>query len=367
MVTTIVPSANDVGAVAGDGRVPTEDSNTAQHNAHSPFFSRIRYAANLTLAQFSPGGVISGFDFSSGDATSVVITSGEATIEGYHIVEDSTLAGVLTPSTFNWVFLALTKSGGLVTGIELQVATSGSYLAELFATPGDAILLFVLETNLTVIVDTLDFRTSPGPVMIGQYIGDDAAVRTIDLGFRPKLVKLTKLAADPHLVAWSGVAWPFPSGEQFGLYHFERAPGAGMVTGHSTSPELRPKLEENGFSIEDGPGVVAPGGVLRGVVLAFDPPSIFTDTVFTTAVAVTGALIGDAVLVNFAAAGLASGIILQGNVDVNGSVNVRMKNPGVNVNMGPADLIVTVFPQGGTGANYKLNELGASYYFTAWY
>ena len=169
------------------------------------------------------------------------------------------------------------------------------------------------------------------------------------------------------------MAWPQSSEVegavfQFGLYHYERRTGAGLATGMSDDRELRPQLEDVGFSIEDGPGIVAPGGVLQRTVV-FDPPAIAADGSTFTDVTVTGAKVDDAVIVNFAAQ-LGLPVMIDGAVISDNTVRVMFRNVNVVfLQILPSDnLIVTVLTQTSAAVNeYKLNQNGASYYFTAWY
>lgn len=361
MVQTVFPSANDVGPVEGDGRVPTEDTITALQDSSYPQISRHRNPAE----QVGSGGVVSGFGVDSITGLVVTLEAGRMILRGYDCADSATfVTPALTASTFNWVFLALTKSVGLVTGFEVQVTTSATYAAALASLPADSILLFMFQTDATDVILTLDYRGSPSNVMAGSYIGDGAATRTIDLGVRPKLVCLNKLTA-PRLTCWSEMLWPFPTSNQYGLFHYERATGSGLATGLSMSRENRPQLEANGFSIEDGPATVAPGGVLMDRS-TFDPPNIVAGGTQQTPITVTGATVNDAAMANFQAAAI-NQIVLSAEVTAPDTVTVTfINNDSSDHNLPSAELIVTVFTKP-DALDYELNTLNSFYFFTAWF
>lgn len=360
MADTIFPSENDVGTVTGAGNTPTEGNLTKL----SDTFGDSRYKDDQRVGA---GGVLSGFGFSSGSATSVTLTSGTAVIRGHHVTEDTSISGTLTASTFNYVFLALTKSGGLVTGIELQVRTAATFDTALASVPDDSILLFVFETDGSSIVNQYDLRTHPSDAVVGMYIGDNASTRTFNLGFRPKMVQIQRFTT-PRFVAFSEMPNPRPSeATNYGLYAFERTDGAGCAVGLANDRTIRPRLEANGFSVDASAGSIAPGGILRAVDASYDPPSINNGTTHTRAVTVTGALVGDVAIANHATA---AALLLNIKAVVTGADTVTVyftNTSGAAINPSASDLIVAVICQGGTPNAYRLNEISAVYVFTAWY
>lgn len=359
MATKIFPSLNDVGVSAGDGNICSEDNLSAWRGEHLNTIYR-----NGEL--FGAGGVVSGFDYNTGTATSLTLNAGVAIIRGFRVETTSTITGTLTASTYNYVFLALTKSGGLVTGVELAVRTAATYDTALASIPDDSILLGVFQTDGSTITNQFDFRTPPSNCMVGFYIGDDAATRTIDIGFRPKQVMLQRTST-PQFIAWSHVPYVRAGTPKIGMYATSMVDDGGCGVALSTGRDTRPQLEENGFSVEDGPGTIAPGAIMRSVETSYDPPTINNATIATKTIAVGGARVGDTAIASHADIALRM-LTMDAIVTSSGIVTCYIKNQsGASINPAAADLIVTVIGQGGTGAGHKLNELNVPYYFIAWY
>lgn len=357
MADKIFPSKNDVGPVAGDGRIATEASLADWRNSAAAPFSHYRDGE-----QVSPGGVLSGFDFSSGTAISVTLTAGTAVIEGYKVEDTDTIVGTLTASLFNFVFLALTKSSGLVTGLELQVRTAATFDAALASVPPDAILIWCFETDAGVIVTQFDFRAMESGVISGSYIGDDAATRTINLGFRPKLVQIHRndeSGLAPKFVAQSPLAIPRASGQQSGL--FVAHPNYAVIT---NDPEHVPALVEDGFTIEDGPGTPEAPRWLEGSK-THDFPSLAGHGTLSTTITVTGARANDICVVDLSSLLATQPLILRAQVTSNDTVTIILLNASTgSVNVDSGTLSVGVHSK---VFEPKLNELNQIYYFVAWY
>ena len=364
MADKIFPSTNDVGPVAGDGRIATEVNLSDWRSSAAAILSHYRNGE-----QVSPGGVRSGFDFSSGAATSVTLTAGTAVIEGYKCEDTDTIVGTLTASLFNFVFLALTKSGGLVTGLELQVRTAATFDAALASVPADAILIWCFETDATDIVGQYDFRQVESGIVTGSYIGDDAATRTFNLGFRPKLVQVYR-NEDPKFVAQSALAVPRNitvegMDPQHGLFFGEAQMGFPAVSLITDDAELIPVITEEGFSVQDGPGTIAGPTILQEKA-TWNPGNVAADgasAVFP--VTVTGAKVGDHAI---AAHDQMDGnrITIVAEVTATDTVSVRLVNSGANaVDLDSGSLSVIVFVS--NLALWKLNELSQLYYFVAWF
>lgn len=354
MAQRIWPSENDVHDTSGGGRKPTEENLTMFRNAAAAQFSYYRDALG-TEEQVSAGGVLSGFDFSSGDATSIILTAGLATIEGYHVEDTSTISGTLVASMFNHVFLKLDKTADLVTGLSLNVQSVAGY-NDGITPPADSILLFVFETDATVIVNQYDFRTVGTNVITGHYIGDGAATRTFDLGFRPKLVQIHK-NEDPKFVANSPMPIPRQTGQNRGLFF-----GQNMVD-ITNDPELVPIIVANGFTVEDGPGTASVPVYLFNSK-TFDFPNIVGGASTSTTVTVTGAQVEDIVIVQFDN-WTTQGVTMHGSVTAPDTVTVYVFNAGgPAVDFASGTLKVGVFSEGFAPS---LNELNKFYFFNAWY
>lgn len=357
MADKIFPSTNDVGPVAGDGRIATESSLADWRNSAAALLSHYRNGE-----QVGAGGVISGFDFSSGTATSITLTAGTAVIRGYKVEDTDTIVGTLTASTFNFVFLALTKSGGLVTGLELQVRTAATFNTALASVPDDSILIWCFETDGSSIVTQYDFRKCPSNIMTGSYIGNDAATRTIDLGFRPKMVEIYRRDS-PGFVARSPLSIP-QLGTLAGLVIVDG--GSSNGTPFITSdPELVPILSEEGFTIEDGPGTLE-GVWLRGSK-TYDPPSTLDGNSWSTTVTVTGVSgVGSIATAEHENAVTAEWSVLA-VVSAADEVTVTFTNgSGVTKDLASGTLTAFVFETKPV-ALWKLNELNKTYFFIAWY
>jgi len=156
MATRIFPSENDVHDISGGGIKPTEANLTLLRNTAAAQISH--YRNSVGEEKVDAGGIITGFDFSSGTATSVTLTAGTATIEGFAIEETTTITGVLVANMFNYVFLTLDKSSGLVTDISLTVRSVAAFGSAL-TIPADSILIWVFETDATSIITQFDCRS----------------------------------------------------------------------------------------------------------------------------------------------------------------------------------------------------------------
>jgi hypothetical protein len=364
MADKIFPSTNDVGPVAGDGRIATEANLSDWRSSAAAILSHYRNGE-----QVSPGGVRSGFDFSSGTATSVTLTAGTAVIEGYKCEDTDTIVGTLTASLFNFVFLALTKSGGLVTGLELQVRTAATFDAALASVPADAILIWCFETDATDIVGQYDFRQVESGIVTGSYIGDDAATRTFNLGFRPKLVQVYR-NEDPRFIAQSPLAVPRNitvegMDPRHGLAIIDSG-GFGNATPFiSDDPELVPELHEDGFAVQDGPGTVQ--GVWLSGSKTHDPPNTANLAIWTTTVTVPGAASDGGICTAWFENAVQSDWTVEAFVSAADTVFVTFTNvSGGSLNLAEGELRVFCFEPAPV-ALWKLNELGQLYYFVAWF
>lgn len=372
MATRIFPSENDVHDISGSGRKPTEANLTLLRNTAAPQISH--YRNSLGEEKVDAGGIITGFDFSSGTATSVTLTAGTATIEGFAIEETTTITGVLTASMFNYVFLTLDKSSGLVTDISLTVRAVAAFGSAL-TIPADSILIWCFETDGTSIITQFDFRTAGTNVLQGSYTGDGAASRTFDLNFRPKMVHVYR-NEDNMFEAHSPIPVPRDTGQQDGLF-IGQVGFAQAIIRRTNDPELLPIIVENGFIVQDGPGGF-PGPIPLEATETFDPPFTGAGGSFTRIVAVPGALsVGSLVTADqtsmnatqadwefqgWNAAGSPSRVI---GVD---SVRVTFKNISAGSrDLGSGTLTTYVQEMSPLLTPWSLNELDKFYFFTAWF
>jgi hypothetical protein len=377
MADRIFPSENDVHDVSGGGRKPTEENLTLLRNTAAAQISF--YKETIGPESVGPGGVLTGYDFSAGTATSVTLTAGTATIQGFAIETTTTIVGVLTASLFNHVFLTLDKTLGLVTGISLTVVPVAGLNAAVIVPP-DSILLWVFETDGVNIITQFDFRSVGSNVLYGKYTGNGAASRTFDLGFRPKMVHVY-FNEDRNFVAQSPLAIPRQSGAfiQAGIFHGQTRHVGAIITDSpmsslmTSSPELVPLITKDGFSIEDGPGEFPSGGTWLTGNKTFDPPSTPAGGTFVTSVTVPGVRsIGSLVRANHPSLNVFTDWELQvgsGETKVTGidTVQVMYKNisPGIR-DVAIDTLIVHVFETASV-ALWSLNENVKQYFFIAWF
>lgn len=364
MSNIIWPTENDVGSTTGEGNTPTEEFLTRWKG--NTKLSRL-LAPTGSAKQIGQGGVVSGFGINASTATSLTLDPGVAIIRGYRAEEDTSLVGTLTASTFNFVFLALTKTSGLVTGLVITVVTGATFDTALSSVPDDSILLYVLETDGSSVINTYDLRVNPSDAMVGYYIGNSTSTRSFNLGFRPKQVKIQRFT-EPRFIVYSEMPNERPSAAaNFGHYIYERADGGGAKVAMSNQDRIRPLLTETGFFIDASTGDLAPGGVLEGSK-TYDPPSINANTQATTTVTVTGAKVGDTVVVSHPTIS-ATLLMMKAEVTAADTVTVYVLNHSTAlINAGSDTLTAHVICQGGTSANgYLLNELNAVYNFLAWY
>lgn len=361
MASRIWPTENDVHDVTGGGRKPTEENLTNFRRAATPQISQYRHTSGAEGSTDS-GGCISGFDFSSGSATSVTLTAGTATIEGFYIDRTTTISGTLVANQFNYVFLTLDKTASLVTGISLTVESVATFNAAI-TIPADSILLWCFETDGASIITQFDFRTSNSNAIYGFYIGDGAATRTINLGFRPKLVQVTK-NEEPRWISQSPLAEPRGSGQQRGVIWSEAQLNMPMFGHFTNDSELVPIITEDGFVVEDGPGTLACPVYGEGTLGPTGNFSIAGNTTRVDNVTVVGAQPGDACFATF------DNILSEVNI----SVEITALDTA-SVRLGNASSSATSLMNG----NYKvgvfmtsidlieMNELNSFYYFIAWF
>jgi len=366
MATRIFPSENDVHDVTGSGRKPTEANLTLLRNTAAPQISH--YRNPLGEEKVDAGGIITGFDFSAGTSTSVTLTAGTATIEGFAIEETTTIVGVLTANMFNYVFLTLDKSSGLVTDISLTVRPVAAFSSAV-TIPVDSILIWCFETDGAAIITQFDFRTAGTNVLTGSYTGNGAATRTFDIGFRPKMVHVYR-NEDATMVAQSPLAVPRGTGMQRGVFSGIPLAGHPMVHEFTNDPELVPIIVENGFTVEDGPGAI-PGPVFISASKTFQPPGlplgdILGDSIASTTFALVGAKVGDLAIAQHQSVTGVKTATCDAIVTAPDVVTGRILNTsGVTVNLASGKFNVGVFAT--AIVLPSLNELNKFYFFIAWF
>lgn len=356
MASRIFPSENDVHDTTGQGRKPTEANLIGLRSGGNKQFSHFRNGD-----QFGDGGVLSGFDFSAGTATSITLTAGTAMIQGYNVEESTTISGTLTASTFNFVFLTVDQTASKATDLSLSVITAATFNAAVTPPTDPSILLWCFETDGSSIITQFDFRQVGSGVITGSYVGDDAATRTINLGFRPKLVQVhcnEESSLRPKFMAQSPFAVPRVSGQQRGF--FMAHPNYCILT---NDPEHVPVLTEDGFTIQDGPATPeAPRWLEASAAHSFG--TINAGLTGTQNITVTGARADDIVVVDIDTWSSQSAIV-HGRVTSDDTVTVYVHNAGgSSINMSSGTLSVGVFQK---QFEPKLNQLNTVYYFTAWF
>jgi len=375
MATRIFPSENDVHDVSGGGLKPTEANLTLLRNTAAPQISH--YRNSVGEEKVDAGGIITGFDFSAGTATSITLTAGTATIEGFAIEETTTISGVLVANMFNYVFLTLDKVSTLVTDISLTVRSVAAFGSAL-TIPPDSILIWCFETDGAAIITQFDFRTAGTNVLQGSYTGDGAASRTFDLNFRPKMVHVYR-NEDNMFEAHSPIPTPRESGTQDGLF-IGQVGFAQAIIRRTNDPELLPIIVENGFTVEDGPAGF-PGPIPLEATEVFDPPSTAAGGFWTRTVAVPGALsvgslvTADQTSMNATQAdwefqgwnGAGGGAVVSRVIGVD-SVRVAFKNISAGIrDLGSGTLTTYVQEMSSLLTPWSLNELNKFYFFTAWF
>lgn len=355
MATRIFPSQNDVHDTTGQGRAPTEANLNGLRSGGNKMFSHYRDGD-----QIADGGVLSGFDFSAGTATSITLTAGTAMIQGYNCEETTTISGTLTASTFNFVFLTVDLTSSLATGLSLSVVTAATFNANITPPTDPSILLWCFQTDATTITTQYDFRQVGSGVMLGSYVGDDTATRTINLGFRPKLVQVhcnEESSLRPKFIAQSPLPVPRVSGQQRGF--FMAAPNYCTMT---NDPEHVPVLTEDGFTIQDGPATPEGPRWLEDQD-TWNTGTINAGLTATTNVTVTGARANDIVILDHSDY-TGKTIILHARVSADDNVLVYATNVGASSTSLTGTLSVGVFQK---QFQPKLNQLSTVYYFIAWF
>ena len=357
MATKIYPSQNDVGVSAGDGRIPTEASMSDRLFSSMPFQSRHRNGTGV-----GSGGVVSGFDINTVTATLATFNAGTALIRGFKVEETATTTATLLVDKFNWVFLRLTKTASLVTGLAYTVNSSTNFDDTFGAPPADSILIACLKSGPVVNEVIYDYRSGPSNVVLGQYVGDGTAVRSVNVGFMPRGVIIVG-EDTPRIVAMSDLSIPLESVQTgFGWFIAEHTSGLTGVCGITNSKELRPTIEATGFKVEDGPALVR-GNILEGST-TWNPPSILDRDGAFVSFAVTGALVADQVIGTFDQ--LVSGFIHSAVVTSADTVEFTIANhTGSTVNLPSGTVRVRLFTNGDT--SFSLNTNTDKYYFMAWY
>ena len=359
MATKIYPSQNDVGVSAGDGRIPTEASMSDRLFSSMPFQSRHRNGTGV-----GSGGVVSGFDINTVTATLATFNAGTALIRGFKVEETATTTATLLVDKFNWVFLRLTKTASLVTGLAYTVNSSTNFDDTFGSPPADSILIACLKSGPVVNEVIYDYRSGPSNVVLGQYVGDGTAVRSVNVGFMPRGVIVVG-EDTPRLVAMSDLSIPLESVQTgFGWFIAEHTSGEPGVCGITNSKELRPTIEATGFKVEDGP--VAVKGRIIDASTTWNPPSIANLTAASLAtVTVTGAVVGDIAIGSHSLA-VQSGWIQAATVISADTVDFTLLNhTGATRNLASGTVRIKVFKIGDT--NFSLNTNTDKYYFMAWY
>jgi len=359
MATKIYPSQNDVGVSAGDGRIPTEASMSDRLLSTMPFQSRHRNGTGV-----GSGGVVSGFDVNTVTATLITFNAGTALIRGFKVEETATTTATLVANQFNWVFLRLTKTASLVTGLAYTVNSNVTFNESFGAVPVDSILLFCFKSGPVVNDVTYDYRSVPSNVVLGQYVGDGTATKSINVGFQPRGVLIVG-EDTPRIVSMSDFSIPLETlGDGFGWFIAEHTSAQPGVCGITNNKALRPTIEPNGFKVEDGPVAVS-GKILTGNV-TWDPPNILggADSASIN-VTVAGAKVEDQCI---GAIDTNTSAKLSGSAHVTsaGIVSFVLQNAGgTTVNLASGTVRVTVFQDADT--NFSLNTSNDKYYFMAWY
>ena len=318
---------------------------------------------------FGPGGVLSGFDFSSGSATSITLTAGFATIRGYHCEETTTISGTLVANRFNFVFLTVDASGGLATDLILTVADTATFDATIGPLPDNTILIWCFETDGSSIITQFDFRTVGSNTISGSYIGTGTSTRTINLGVRPKMVHVYH-NDDDKIEAHSPSAVPRPTGDQDGLL-IAQVGSAECIVQKTSDGQHVPILLSNGFQVEAGSSPVNAMIPLRASE-TFDPPSTASSATWQRIVTVPGALsIGSIVRADFSLAnfyGPQDWQFVGGAVTAVDTVTVTFQNisPGIR-DLGSGTLTTYVYEASPSLQPWALNRMNDLYYFTAWF
>ena len=264
---------------------------------------------------------------------------------------------------FNWVFLRLTKTASLVTGLAYTVNSSTNFDDSFGAVPADSILLFCFKSGPVINQVIYDYRSVPSNVVLGQYVGDGTATLSINVGFQPRGVLVIGEDA-PRLVAMSDLSIPLETLETgFGWFIAEHTVGEAGICGITNDKELRPTIEPTGFKVEDGPGAV--NGKIFNPSVAWDPPAIANAGRAFVSVSVPGAEVIDIAVGSFDLA-TQSGWIQSANVISADTVEFLLFNlTGSTQDLGNGNIRMRVYKTGTTG--FSLNTSLDKYYFMAWY
>lgn len=373
MAIRIFPTENDVGVDPGDGRAPTEENLskwiTSIRGPHSRFKGTFKIDTG-GVTELTAGGF--GFEFVSGDATTLTLGPGDADILGFEVESDANIVTALTAATYNWVFLQLTTGGApsKVTGAQLVVTTSSTFANGPGAPPTDSILLWCFLTSIAVITQTFDFRSSATDQITGEYLGDGNFSQNIDIGLRPKLLYIVS-QDPPEIACWSEPDFAneiVPTPTHFGPWIINMEDGVFGASGLARNDGLRPRLLETGFQVALGPTFINRTRIFQPVPALFNPPAISSLSGVSESVTVTGAAVGDAAYAEHEGS-FDDRVVVKAAVSAADTVAVRFSNPS-DSDIGVGDLTdallhVVVFHRIQVSAS--LNVLDNVYNFVAWY
>lgn len=122
------------------------------------------------------------YDLSIGSGLSVNVSLGVAVVSGFRVATDAIVnVSGLAPSTTNYVYLQLVKTGSLVTSAQMLANTTGTL-------PTDSVLLGRAITGGSTVTSVDSSIKKPGSVYSSSYVGNGDSTRLIFLGITPKLV-----------------------------------------------------------------------------------------------------------------------------------------------------------------------------------
>jgi len=196
---------------------------------------------HLNLGRSLDSFVLSGMDLAAVAAQlSVDVAVGLAVIH-QSVVEVQTSAfritGLPASATDVKVYLEATKNAaGQITAVT-GAGTTG-------ALPANTVLLGLVNTGVSEITagTIRNSAKKPFPVYKGTYTGNDAATRSLFLGFAPKLVFLTGQVHEAASTRRAAISGLMAGGIGFNY-------GDGDVSGASNSNLFRPNLTSLGFDI----------------------------------------------------------------------------------------------------------------------
>jgi len=315
MTISVFPSAADIGSPpTGVGKVATEQN----------------LQGILEAACAGQSFVLSGFGVTSPSGLNLDIAAGVAIVEGRMVTSDDVIATAITDDS--WVYLKVVEDvDELAESASIEVVADTDRLDPVPA--GRVVLAHVVNSGGNALVD--DERRGGAGVTAGVYDGSGVENRFISTGVTPSLVIVT---APEEILAVSGIT---------------ASPAKALLS----NPNRR-----GAYFHPAGTNISRLTWLTESTT--WDPPSLADGTGATITITVTGAAVGDPVLVDFTSLNAVTGAVyIRAFVDSTNTVRVRLNNAsGSNQDLASGTVSVWVLSQSsfqiGGGIEWDLSTLG---------